>query len=284
MKKSILICVLFFMGVSVFAVEQKSVTEYYNASVQQIYPNKAKKIIMGNIDLLEEDISDLDLAAVSNADLRILRNIIYAKHGNIFSSKDLTDFYSNFKWYKPTKKVQDSELTPNEKKLLERIQIFEKRDENLPTEKIYNMTGVWQNYYYVASGWGDRFVFYTDSDKLDFLFSQMRYLPIANEYNGTYEVKGNVLIFYINQIQFNDYLPDYTTIGYVEMWEAKNNKNTMTFNKPIVLKFPIKNFELGKTITIHNSATNKDSEIIKDYIEMGSYSYYKMRNDPSQRY
>ena len=40
--------------------------------------------------------------------------MIYAKYGNIFSSSDLTNYYSNFAWYKPSKKVKDSDLTEEE--------------------------------------------------------------------------------------------------------------------------------------------------------------------------
>ncbi|MDO9391448.1 MAG: YARHG domain-containing protein, partial [bacterium] len=32
--------------------------------------------------------------------LRLLRNEIYAQHGMIFKSNDLSTFFENFKWYK----------------------------------------------------------------------------------------------------------------------------------------------------------------------------------------
>ena len=53
----------------------------------------------------------------------------------------------------------------------------------------------------MASGWSNRFVFYDDgTNKVDFLYSQMRYIPLAKEMLGTYEVKGNVFIFKVKEI------------------------------------------------------------------------------------
>ena len=127
MKKVFTLVLMLIFSFPVISQENESITEYYNNSLNELIPTKAKKIILGNIDLLSETISDFDLAILSNSDLRILRNMIYAKYGNIFSSSDLTNYYSNFAWYKPSKKVKDSDLTEEELKLIERIKIFETR-------------------------------------------------------------------------------------------------------------------------------------------------------------
>jgi len=47
--------------------------------------------------LLTED----DIRSMSKQDLRILRNEIYARHGYIFKSKDLRDYFSAKDWYHP---------------------------------------------------------------------------------------------------------------------------------------------------------------------------------------
>lgn len=52
-----------------------------------------------------------DVAFMSNADLRIMRNEIYARHGYIFDSQDLRDYFSRQSWYRPTtKNITLSEL------------------------------------------------------------------------------------------------------------------------------------------------------------------------------
>lgn len=47
--------------------------------------------------LLTED----DIRGLSKQDLRILRNEIYARHGYIFKSKDLREYFSAKPWYNP---------------------------------------------------------------------------------------------------------------------------------------------------------------------------------------
>ncbi len=283
MKKVFTLVLMLIFSFPVISRENESITEYYNSSLNELIPTKAKKIILGNIDLLSETISDFDLAILSNSDLRILRNMIYAKYGNIFSSSDLTNYYSNFAWYKPSKKVKDSDLTEEELKLIERIKIFETRDENKKNVNLKSMEGIWQDYFIMADGWSNRFVFYSDN-KLDFLYSQMRYIPLAKEMIGTYEIKGNVLIFRVKEIIYNSYTPKYDTISFYDIWEIPDNRNTVTFKNPLEFKFPIKNFELNKTWKQRNYSTNEDVEFSKDYIELGSISYYKMSTDPNSKY
>ena len=66
----------------------------------------------------------------TKADLRILRNAVYAKYGYGFKSQDLTEIFSQCKWYDADKKypdwyVQDM-MTSNEKSYLELIKLLEK--------------------------------------------------------------------------------------------------------------------------------------------------------------
>lgn len=282
MKKVFILLFLISLCYPLISEEKASITDYYNYSLNELIPNTAKKIILGNINLLSEYISDFDLAILNNSDLRILRNMIYAKHGNIFSSSDLTNYYSNFNWYKPTKKVKDSDLTEEELKLIERIKRFEARDETKKNIILKNMEGVWQDYFIMAAGWSNRFVFY-ENKNAEFIFSQMRYIPLAQEMHGTYEVKGNVLIIKVKEIIYNSYTPDYNKIDIYKLEEIPDNRNTITFKNPMEFKFPINNFELNKTWK-QNVSINNDVEFTKDYIELGSFSYYKMSKDPNSKY
>ena len=80
-----------------------------------VKPNTQNKLYPGDttnpdsrfhsFDWLSERKLDIsDLSGLSAGDLRLLRNAIFAKHGYIFSSDDLTKYFSNFQWYKPTSK------------------------------------------------------------------------------------------------------------------------------------------------------------------------------------
>lgn len=48
-----------------------------------------------------EELDQKELESKSLAELRVMRNEIFAKHGYIFKSQDLTEHFSNMDWYKP---------------------------------------------------------------------------------------------------------------------------------------------------------------------------------------
>jgi hypothetical protein len=61
----------------------------------------------------------------SNEDLRLLRNTIYAIHGNKFRSKNLQEHFQKFSWYKGTKENVEDELNENELQLIRVILAME---------------------------------------------------------------------------------------------------------------------------------------------------------------
>ncbi|MFA0960471.1 YARHG domain-containing protein [Roseivirga sp. BDSF3-8] len=64
----------------------------------------------------------------SKADLRLLRNAIYAHYGYDFNSTELRQYFSQFDWYMPDPnlKMEDIHLTDKEKELIDRIKELEK--------------------------------------------------------------------------------------------------------------------------------------------------------------
>lgn len=71
-------------------------------------------------------LSDSDLAGLSKAELRILRNTIYARHGRRFNSADLHNYFSGFSWYYPSRnEISPSELSATEKHNISLIQKYE---------------------------------------------------------------------------------------------------------------------------------------------------------------
>lgn len=65
------------------------------------------------------------LALLSPAQLRLLRNAVYARHGRVFQAKDLQDFFSQEPWYQPDPAYTDARLTAEDKQHLELIQAAE---------------------------------------------------------------------------------------------------------------------------------------------------------------
>jgi len=60
---------------------------------------KSPNIVEGII--LSSKIDSVEISEMISADLRLLRNEIFARHGYIFKSPELTDFFSKFEWYQP---------------------------------------------------------------------------------------------------------------------------------------------------------------------------------------
>jgi len=60
-------------------------------------------------------LTDTMLANVNLADLRIVRNEIYARHGRPFETPWIAQYFANQPWYSPRKAYSDAELSPIEK-------------------------------------------------------------------------------------------------------------------------------------------------------------------------
>jgi len=201
MKKALFILVLFSL-VAISCCASRSVTDVYHGALNKMLCNEAEDILLGNISRLDDGylIDLISLGKLQGKSFRLLRNAIYAKHGHIFASEELTEYFSRFDWYKPTKTVSYADLSEVERKNIEMIQKFEKMDENSETivwgpEK----EGVWQDIFVMAAGWNDRFVIYSDN-KMEFLFSQMSELQLIKGLAGTYTIHGNVLLFSVSQV------------------------------------------------------------------------------------
>lgn len=71
-------------------------------------------------------LDDIDVAGLSKAELRILRNTIFARHGRKFKAADLRNYFNSFSWYVPLyDDVPISELTPTEQHNIALIQQYE---------------------------------------------------------------------------------------------------------------------------------------------------------------
>lgn len=82
-------------------------------------------------------LTDSDLAGFSKAQLRIMRNEIYARHGYIFKSKDLKDYFAKKDWYSGTvSDLNKIKLNKIEKQNVELIKFYEENGE----------TGAWEGF------------------------------------------------------------------------------------------------------------------------------------------
>ena len=66
-----------------------------------------------------------DIAGLSQFDLKIMRNEIYARHGYIFKTKDMKAYFNGQSWYTPSYDNVISFLSETEKKNIELIKRYE---------------------------------------------------------------------------------------------------------------------------------------------------------------
>ena len=64
----------------------------------------------------QDELNRTELQKFSSADLRILRNAIFAKHGYIFKDPELADFFTKYSWYTPLNDNVYNDLTNMEKR------------------------------------------------------------------------------------------------------------------------------------------------------------------------
>ncbi|OGP59180.1 MAG: hypothetical protein A2V67_07745 [Deltaproteobacteria bacterium RBG_13_61_14] len=66
------------------------------------------------------------MGELSPHQLRIFRNAFYARHGKIFKSKDLNEFFKKYECYQPDPNFDESRLNEIEKANIEKISGYEK--------------------------------------------------------------------------------------------------------------------------------------------------------------
>jgi serine/threonine-protein kinase len=75
--------------------------------------------------LADSRVSAEDLAGLSTAQLRALRNTVYARHGRVFQTPDLQQYFQGRPWYRPRSDYSDTMLTANDRANAELIQTLE---------------------------------------------------------------------------------------------------------------------------------------------------------------
>jgi hypothetical protein len=287
--KKLIVCLMVCLNVTGFAQDFSvfhgegeggfsSILRSYNDSIFEftgIFSSNALKILLGEVDILNSRYLELDIFSLSQLDnrsLRLLRNMIYARHGYRFSSPDLTAFFSRFDWYNSRYNDVERFLTDIDKRHIQMIQSFENRNENLPNVVLNNPAGFWHDSPAVAAGYGERFIFHPNN-RLEFYFSQMRNMPIASHLNGSYVIKGNVLIYSVTEIYFvmnNADIRGNPSWGY--SWDNSTG-NKLTLERPLVYKFPVSNI----TTRVFSSERSLET------LTIGGQDFYKFSDDVNLR-
>ena len=70
-------------------------------------------------------LTDNEVSNQSKDDLKLMRNEIYARHGYIFNTSEMVNYFSKQSWYSPTSSDVNSSLTEIEKKNIQLIKSYE---------------------------------------------------------------------------------------------------------------------------------------------------------------
>lgn len=99
--------------------ELKKAKEEYEKAIEE--NNKSGKYPGKYPFASTKELTNEDLKGLSDFDKKIMKNEILARHGFIFSDKELKEYFSKQDWYKPKSKNVESMLSEIEKRNLEFI-------------------------------------------------------------------------------------------------------------------------------------------------------------------
>ena len=108
-------------------------TERKNLALIDLIRKQQRKVALapGDMELFEDKlISDAMLAGLSLHELRLLRNEIYARHGRIFKTMWLQQYFGSQSWYDPKEEFKDEEISGSDKTNIETIVAYENKLHN----------------------------------------------------------------------------------------------------------------------------------------------------------
>lgn len=269
MKKSILLILISFMGINLYSQSHKyskeffadkilpltaKTHEYIDFSYSEIDLLLYKTVIRnGDIQFLESRyLSDLQLGVLNKNELRVLRNMYFAKKGYIFSDEELTDYYKQFEWYKPTTKTIT--FTDLEERAINRIKKFE--NTSLTDLEYSNNSFKLREFTGGADQAGITFKMNKDGS---FEYYGRENLSRLRKLCGTWQYKDKKLILYVQKE--TALLGGYIAADAIGYYLTDTKESEMTFDEDIRIELPVSKSEYKENYGI-------------DCIDVGSLAYF----------
>ncbi len=105
-------------------------TERKNLALIDLIRKQQRKVAIapGDMELFENKlVSEAMLRGLSLHELRLLRNEIYARHGRIFKTMWIQQYFGSQPWYDPKEDFKDEEVSGSDKTNVETIVAYEKK-------------------------------------------------------------------------------------------------------------------------------------------------------------
>lgn len=192
----------------------------------------------GDISAIETPyLNDLQLGVLSKAELKLFRNLFYAKKGYIFPDEELGKYYSKFEWYHPaTKEVTFTDL---EQSAINRIKVFESDSSIQYAYEKRNI--IWEQW----NGGADQRGYLLKLNKN----KTFEYIPGSGinrliKIKGRWAVSNNKIILSVESesVYFGGYIADHPNTPYID----KATAGIITFDSPIKITLPLNNSDVNK--------------------------------------
>jgi hypothetical protein len=191
-----------------------------------------KRVIYhGTIQLLDYVIPASALAVLNKDELRLLRNTIYAKHGMILQSSDLTAHFRQFNWYNPRSSNVEGRLGDIDRRNIANIQLFENAqpDHSLGS----TIVGSW-SYPPPMPDWVPEIRI--NNDNTIEWYTELT--DGGDRFKGSYRIENGFLVVFVTEQSVGT--PDFLTNS---SWRwpsgVSYRDGLVTYNEPIRMVFPV---------------------------------------------
>ena len=206
------------------------------SAADKIDLEKYKTIIRnGDISAIEKPyLNDLQLGVLSKTELKLFRNLFYAKKGYIFSDDELTKYYKQFDWYKPTTK--NVIFTALEQSAINRIKRFE--SESTIKYDYVDRDVLWEQWYGGADQRGA--LLRLNKDKT-FVYKPAETINRIQYIKGKWTISNNKIVLSVESenVLFGGYVADHPNTPYID----KGTPVVIIFEKPIKITLPLNESE-----------------------------------------
>ena len=271
-----IIILLFLLSASLLPAEDSRITQLMEKSEQENTFELSDGISTGDLSLLERRLNFFSLGLLTGEELRLLRNMIYAKAGYVFQSQSLNDHFRQFDWYRPVNNNNEIELSSLDRRNIHDIRSFEGIDRQQNDILSYDqLIGLWHKSLIMPSGFAEVFQFYGNGG-FKYRFSQMRELPIIDSIEGHYRIEGNALVLSLKGKYLHSGDDDIEYSGaFGHQW--KNSRlEYAEYQRTIVL--PITSVFKAKDISGPGALPDELGE--REAINIGEITYFLYSADP----